>query len=66
MTQFMKISPKGTKFFEAEFRSARKGEHGQWVITMLLDEYQFESTQYHYYTKNEAIYNAEIAYGLRK
>jgi len=60
----MKRSPKGTPFYKAELASMTKEQYGQWIVTMLLDETQYETTQYYGYSKQEARATAKRAYGL--
>jgi hypothetical protein len=64
MKALMKRSPKGINFFRAEVVSVTKGQYGQWVVTVLLDETQYESMQYYCYLKQEARAVAERAYGI--
>lgn len=64
MTQTMRMSPKGTPFMMAEITSVCKGTYGQWIVTVLLDEQWFESTQYYFYTKKQATQQAKESYGL--
>lgn len=59
-----RLSPKyGTPYVMAEIISVERGIHGQWIVTVLLDEVHFESMTY-YYTKQEAVAACKAAYGM--
>lgn len=60
----VKRSPMGTAYMKAELRSVKKGQYGQWIVTMLLDETQYETMQYYGWSKGEARAIAEREYGL--
>lgn len=60
-----KKSPKsGTLYQFAEVVSQSTGNHGQWIVTVMLDETHFETVTYWGYSKREALRLCKAEYGI--